>query len=89
MPYHIQPYTRSRAKKLGVEVRPSHLPQKKLDVYQDGKLLASIGDTNYGDYPTYLKEKGKAFAEERRRAYHQRHAKDNRPAGKFSKYLLW
>jgi len=89
MPYHIQPYTLSKARKLGVEVKPSHSANKKLDVFKDGKLVASIGDVAYGDYPTFLKEKGKVFAEERRKAYRLRHAGDNRLAGFYAKNLLW
>jgi hypothetical protein len=47
-----------------------------------------VGDPSYGDYPTYLKEKGKAFAEERRRLYHLRHTK-NTLGEKLARDLLW
>ena len=61
-------------------MHPSTTPGKKIDVYA-GKKLASIGDTAYSDYPTYLQDKGKAFADERRRLYHIRHKKDEQKKG--------
>ena len=73
--YEITNYTKQQAKKMGVEVRPSTKKAKKIDVYQEGKRIASIGATGYGDYPSFIKEKGKAYAEERRRLYHKRHTK--------------
>jgi hypothetical protein len=87
--YQITPYTFQRAREIGVEVRPSTNPNKKIDVYKDGKKIASIGDPNYLDFPTYTKEKGQAYANERRRLYHIRHAKDKNIEGVLSKALLW
>ena len=86
--YHITDYTYRKAFLLGVEVKPSTHLKKKIDVFQDGKKIASIGDPSYGDYPTYLKEKGKAFAEERRKLYHLRHTK-NTLGEKLARDLLW
>lgn len=89
--YNILPYTQRQAKKLGVMVHPSTTPGKKIDVYA-GKKLASIGDTAYSDYPTYLQDKGKAFADERRRLYHIRHKKDEQKKGTpgyYASKLLW
>jgi len=71
--YHITDYTRQKARRLGYTVVPSHKPEKKIDVLKDGKVVASIGALGMGDYPTYLKERGREFAEERRRLYHARH----------------
>jgi len=73
-PYHITQHTFKKAKELGVEVRPSTVKGKKIDVFDDGKKVASIGAKGYGDYGTYLKE-NKEYAEERRRLYHIRHTK--------------
>ena len=90
--YQIQPYTTQQAKKLGVTVRPSTNPKKKVDVYEGGKKVASIGDIAYKDYPTYQREDGKAKAEERRRLYHLRHAKDSQKKGSpgyYASLLLW
>jgi len=87
--YKITSYTYQKARELGVEVRPSVNPNKKIDVFKDGKKIASIGDPNYLDFPTYTKEKGQAYANERRRLYHIRHAKDKNIEGMLSKALLW
>jgi hypothetical protein len=88
LPYTITDYTKKRAKELGVIVEPSTRKNKKLDVYKDDELIASIGDSRYSDYPTYLKTKGKAYADERRKLYHLRHTQDTMNE-KLSKILLW
>lgn len=75
MTYVILPYTFKKAKELGVVVKPSTVKGKKIDVYDEGEKVASIGAIGYKDYPTYLKEYGKEYAEERRRLYHIRHTK--------------
>ena len=41
--YEITDYTKKKAKQLGVEVKPSLDPQKKIDVYKVNKKLVSIG----------------------------------------------
>ena len=67
-------------------------PKKKVDVFKGSKLVASIGDTAYSDYPTYLKSHGSSYAEERRRLYHIRHNKDSTVQGSPGYYalrLLW
>ena len=86
--YTITSYTKQRAKEMSVEVRSSTRKNKKIDVYKDGKYLDSIGDIRYGDYPTFIKEQGKAYADERRRLYHLRHTK-NTLGEKLAKFLLW
>lgn len=87
--YDITDYTRKKAKELGVKVEPSTDPTKKIDVYKQGKKIASIGAIGYSDYGTYLREKGKSFADYRRKLYHLRHAKDTKPAGYYARRLLW
>ncbi len=89
MAYQILPYTQRKAREMGLKVTPSTRQLKKLDVYKDGKLLASIGDSRYADYPTYIKTKGKEYADQRRALYYQRHAKDKGVSGKLAKALLW
>lgn len=89
MVYEIQPYTFKKAKQLGLQVKPSSKAGKKIDVYKQGDLVASIGAAKMGDYPSYIKEKGKAYAEERRRLYKIRHAKNTGVAGKLASELLW
>ena len=86
--YTILPYTKEKAKQLGVTVTPSTKKGKKLDVYKNGKLIASIGAVGYKDYPTYLKEDGQAIANERRRLYRLRHTK-NTLGEQLALNLLW
>ena len=88
--YSILPYTKRQAKRIGVTVKPSSNPEKKLDVFEDGDKVASIGDINFSDYPHYLQDKGKTVADERRRLYHLRHKKGKKgTAGYYASALLW
>lgn len=89
MDYKIQPYTLEKAKQLGVKVAPSNRAGKKLDVFKNGERVASIGASGMGDYPTYLKNEGKAYADERRRLYKVRHSKNKGVAGFYASNLLW
>ena len=92
MDYKILPHTFKQAKLLGVEVKPSTKKDKKIDVYKDNKLVASVGGLGYKDYPTYLKEDGKKVADERRRLYKLRQEKDRLVVGSNGYYadqLLW
>jgi hypothetical protein len=86
--YTITDYTKKRAKEIGVDVRPSTHEGKKIDVYKDGEYIDSIGAVGYYDYPTYMKEKGKEYAEERKRLYHIRHTKDTQ-GELLARWLLW
>lgn len=90
--YSITNYTKGKAKKLGVIVKPSTNPKKKIDVFKDKKKIASIGASGYSDYPTYLKTKGKAYADKRRIAYKARHQKNRSKRGSngfYADQLLW
>lgn len=90
--YEIKPYTFNQARKFGVTVKPSTRKGKKIDVFKDDKKIASIGALGMGDYPTYTKQKGKAYADERRKLYKIRHLKDSQVAGSpgfYSSNLLW
>ena len=90
--YHITNYSKQQAQKLGVTVKPSTRKHKKIDVYQQGKLVASIGDSRYLDYPNYVKLNGIAYAERKRSLYKMRHSKDrqkkNSP-GFYADSILW
>jgi len=86
--YVITDYTKRRAKELGLTVAVSKKRHKKLDVFKDGELIASIGDTRYKDYPTFALEDGQEVANERRRLYRQRHTK-NTLNELLALYLLW
>jgi len=75
--YNITQYSKDQAEKLGVKIRPSHNPKKKIDVFDwNGQFIASIGNKNYLDYPTYVQTKGQKYAENRRRLYRIRHNKE-------------
>ena len=92
MSYKILPYTFKQAKAIGVDVKPSTKKGKKIDVYKDGKLIASVGALGYSDYPNYLADKGKAYADERKRLYKIRHKKDIEITGSngwLADKLLW
>ncbi len=93
MPYKIKTYTKNKAKQLGVVVKQSTRKGKKIDVFDKyGKKLASIGALGYSDYPTFIEEKGKLFAEQKRKNYKARHQKDRTKKysnGWFADNLLW
>ncbi len=93
MSYNITAYTKGRAKKLGVSVKPSTRKGKKIDVFnKDGKKIASVGALGYKDYPTFLKTEGKEVADKRRKAYKTRHNKNRKKVGSAGYYadnLLW
>ena len=96
--FEIRPHHRQQARRLGVMIAPSKLDGKKLDVFRNGKKIASIGAKGYWDYASYLDaEKNgrfpKGYAEEKRKAYRSRHSKErtqckNTP-GYLSYYILW
>jgi len=90
--YVITNYTRERAKELGVQVKHSTNPLKKIDVFKNGEKILSCGAMGYNDYPTYMKSHGKEYADERRRLYKKRHTKDRNvvgTAGYYADKLLW
>ena len=90
--YNILPFTRQRAKKIGVTVAPSTNPEKKIDVFKEGRKVASVGAVGYSDFPTYTKTKGKKYANERRKLYHKRHEKNEKKKGTpayYAGFLLW
>ncbi len=90
--YVITDYTKRQADKYGAVVKPSKNPLKKIDVIKDGKVIASVGAIGYKDYPTYIKEKGLKYANERRRLYRIRHVGENSKVGTngwWAWHLLW
>ena len=89
--YRIREYTKRKARAMGLVVKPSTRLHKKIDVYQHGKIVASVGDIRYDDYAT-LVETHPEKAEERKRLYHIRHRKDEAHIGTPGYYaakLLW
>ena len=89
--YSISQYTRSKAKRMGVDVRQSTRKGKKIDVFKNGKKVASIGALGYDDFTSYSK-KNKSLAKERQRLYRIRHSKDSKKRGSpgyYAFHLLW
>lgn len=96
--YVISEYSLNQANRLGVIIKPSKNPNKKIDVYnKDGVFLHSIGDIRYLDFPYYIKaeRKGdypKGTANRNRYLYKKRHAKDRvvkGSAGYYADQILW
>tara|TARA_R110000787_G_scaffold269856_3_gene376749 strand:+ start:2819 stop:3109 length:291 start_codon:yes stop_codon:yes gene_type:complete len=74
--YKILEIQKLKAKKYGVEIKPSTNKKKKIDVFKDGKKLASIGAYGYKDFGTYLKETELINALNKRKNYLKRHSKE-------------
>jgi hypothetical protein len=92
MPYNITNYTYTKARRLGVTVKPSSNKTKKIDVFKQGKKIASVGAAGMNDYPTFMKLRGKTFAKTKRRLYRMRHEKDRHikwSRGWLADQLLW
>ena len=90
--YQITRYTYRKAKRLGVTVKNSTVKNKKIDVFKNNKKIASVGALGYADYPTFMKTKGKKYAEKKRSAYKSRHEKDRHERwsrGWLADQLLW
>lgn len=95
MSYRIKPYSYQQAKALGVQIRRSKSISKKIDVFQNGRLVAKIGAIGYLDYPAYLEleVKGripKGTAAKKRKAYWARsgNTKKGTP-GWYAQRILW
>ncbi len=81
-----------KARKIGVKVQPSTRKNKKLDVFKNGKKVASIGDVRYKDFLLYKKTDGTKKATERKKLYKIRHNKHRKKVGTASFYadkILW
>jgi hypothetical protein len=92
MAYRISQYSYDRARSLGVTIKPSVVKGKKIDVFKNGEKVASIGALGYGDYPTFKREKGQAFADMKRKAYKSRHEYNRHKRGTpgfYADQILW
>lgn len=92
--YHLRPYHKLQARKLGVIIKPATKSPYKIDVFSrdTGDYITSIGDRKYKDYMLYAEEDGFEVAERRRELYHKRHKKDSQVPGSRGFYaanLLW
>ena len=90
MTYTITNYSKQKAKEYDVIIKPSKKKNKKIDVYKDDKLIASIGAKGYKDYGVFLEEEGKEFADKKRNLYRKRNKKDlNSGNGLWANRILW
>jgi predicted transcriptional regulator len=90
--YHITDYSKQKAKQLNVDIKPSNKKNKKIDVIKNNKIIASIGDVRYNDYPTYIMSNGLIYADKRKKLYKIRHKKDlkvKNSAGFYADKILW
>lgn len=100
--YKITEYTKNKLDQLNkklktdkITIKSSTDKNKKIDIFINGIKTNSIGAYGYLDYPNYILEKGKDYADGRRKLYYRRHAKeenikDNKITNSwFAKYLLW
>lgn len=75
--YRIKPYTLQRALELGVKVKPSTNPKKKIDVFDfHNNFITSIGAQGYSDFATYAEDKGLEYALKKRDLYRKRHKRE-------------
>ena len=74
-----------KAKKIGVSIKPSSRKHKKLDVYKDGRRVASIGDLRYEDYNTHKDPKRRANY----KARHESHRHIKGTASYYADKILW
>jgi hypothetical protein len=85
MVYNITKYSFDQAKKLGVDIKPSTVKNKKIDVFRDGIKIASIGDIRYSDFAT-------TGNKDQRRRFKLRFNKSRKVIGSnsyWSDQLLW
>ena len=92
MTYTILDYSYKKAKDIGVEIKPSQRKNKKIDVYKNDIYICSIGDDRYLDYPYYIKQYGKEYADKRRELYkirHHRYRHNENTPSYFADKILW
>ena len=88
--YKIKQYSLDKALQANIQIQPSQTGNFKIDCFdQKGNFLASIGDKRYSDFPTFMEEKGEAFALKKRDLYWKRHQNDSKIRGQLAKLILW
>jgi len=89
--YKISDYSFARAKEINVRLKPSLKGNYKIDIFNNmGDYITSIGHRQYADYPTYLKNNGKEFADSRRDLYYKRHKNYKKfSRGWYASKILW
>ena len=92
MTYKITSRQRANAKRLGVQIKPSTVKGKKLDVFKNGKKVASIGAAGMKDFSLWKKSDGLEKAIARRKAFRSRFQKQRTKVGTPAYYaseILW
>ena len=92
MRYIITSRQKRNAKRIGVKIKVSSNPKKKISVYKDGVKVADIGAIDYWDYDHYINAYGRSYANERQRLYKLRHQKYRHIKGTPAYYadqILW
>ena len=96
MDYKILPYTYKKLDELNkklrenITIKPSRKGYYKIDVFNGGSYLFSVGDKRYLSYPEYLKVAGKEYANKRRELYYKRFGIAPKYSKQwFSSHLLW
>ena len=89
--YKITQYSIDRAKELGVKIKVSKKGNYKIDVFdKSDNYITSIGHSQYKDYPTYIKNNGKEYADYRRDLFYKRHKNYKKfSRGWYSSKILW
>ena len=89
--YSITERSKKIAKDNNLVISKSNDKKHKIDVFDKNKnFITSIGALGYKDYPTYLKEQGIEYADNRKKLYRIRHKNDlNTTRGKLSNLILW
>ena len=100
--YTIKQYSMDRIQELNSKLNTSDFsiklsedPSKKIDVFLRDKIIASIGDINLLDFPSFVEERGIEFANKRRDAFYSRFKrlpdiKDGKITPMFwTRFLLW
>jgi len=100
--YKIKQYSMDKIQELNSKLNTSDFsiklsedPSKKIDVFLKEKKIASIGDINLLDYPSFIEERGIEFANKRRDAFYSRFKrlpdiKDGKITPMFwARWLLW
>lgn len=91
--YHLRPYHKLQARRLGVVIHPSTKSPYKIDVFtKDNEYITSIGDKKYKDFIIYAEEDGFEVAERRQALYRKRHKVDSQVEGSrgfYASRILW
>lgn len=89
--YPIRAEQRRIARSLGLKLRPSRSKRHKLDAIDGQGRVVSFGGRGYMDFYLWRERKGRAHAEERRRAFkarHQKHRTVRRRDGRYTPAFL-